>query len=298
MKKELQFYLSVMKNGSNKGEINTLKKKIKYVFRNLIYYKYTKKLASFIMNDKFLNENIYKYPVLCSKIHRPYITNSIKQQKKVNIITSSYNFINNFFKEDFLNELYKNGSCKICEIEGKNEEKLFFYFKIYTDFEKEGEFNIICNNREGVQISKLTFSFNENKLIIGGLQGMQKDGNTEEIKKITKNFYGEFPKKMTIEVLYSLFPELEKIAVGNDGHIYLSLRYKYKSSRKISADYDEFWESLGSKKVDSIFWLLPKELVRKKIEDIPSKKRSQYTNRYKVLDTLEENIKIFLANTR
>ena len=103
---------------------------------------------------------------------------------------------------------------------------------------------------------------------------------------------------MTIEVLYSLFPELEKIAVGNDGHIYLSLRYKYKSSRKISADYDEFWESLGSKKVDSIFWLLPKELVRKKIEDIPSKKRSQYTNRYKVLDTLEENIKIFLANTR
>ena len=79
--------------------------------------------------------------------------------------------------------MYKNGSCKICEIEGKNEEKLFFHFKIYTDFEKEGEFNIICNNREGVQISKLTFSFNENKLIIGGLQGMQKDGNTEEIKK-------------------------------------------------------------------------------------------------------------------
>ena len=78
MKKELQFYLSVMKNGSNKGEINTLKKKIKYVFRNLVYYKYAKKLASFIMNDKFLNENIYKYPVLCSKIHRPYITNSIK----------------------------------------------------------------------------------------------------------------------------------------------------------------------------------------------------------------------------
>ena len=294
MKKELQFYLSVMKNGSNKGEINTLKKKIKYVFRNLVYYKYTKKLANFIMNDKFLNENIYKYPVLCSKIHRPYITNSIKQQEKVNIITSSYNFINNFFKEDFLNELYKNGSCKICEIEGKNEEKLFFYFKIYTDFEKEGEFNIICENQEGEQFSKLTFSINEKKIIIGGLQGMQKNGNMEEIKKITKNFYGIFPKRLVIELLYSLFPDYDKIAVGNKGHIYLSLRYKFKKSRKINADYDEFWESLGSEKLNSTFWILPIKIVRKSIEDVPSKKRSQYINKYKILDELNSKVKEFL----
>jgi len=149
-----------------------LRKKIKYILRNLIYYKYSKKLAQFIMNDKYLKDKIYNYPVLCSKIHRPYITNSFKMKEKVKIIISSYTFLNTHFNKIFLLELYKNGISKICEIEGKNSEKLIFYFKIYTDFEKEGEFNIICENQEGEQFSKLTFAINEKKIIIGGLQGM------------------------------------------------------------------------------------------------------------------------------
>ena len=294
MKEEILFYNNIMKNGTSKGEINTFKKKIKYILRNLIYYKYSKKLAQFIMNDKYLKDKIYNYPVLCSKIHRPYITNSFKMKEKVKIIISSYTFLNTHFNKIFLLELYKNGICKICEIEGKNSEKLIFYFKIYTDFEKEGEFNIICENQEGEQFSKLTFAINEKKIIIGGLQGMQKNGNTEEIKKTTKNFYGVFPKRLVIEVLYSLFPSYDKIAVGNKGHIYLSLRYKFKKSRKINADYDEFWESLSSEKLDNIFWTLPTKILRKSIKDIPSKKRSQYTNKYRILDELNGKVKEFL----
>lgn len=294
MKNEILFYNSVMKNGNSKGEINTFKKKIKYIVRNLIYYKYSKKLAQFIMNDEYLKDKIYNYPVLCSKIHRPYITNSFKMKEKLEIIISSYTFLNKYFNKKFLLEIFKKSIYKICEIEGKNEEKLIFYFKIYTDFEKEGEFNIICENQEGEQFSKLTFAVNNQKIIIGGLQGMQKNGNTEEIKKTTKNFYGIFPKRLVIEVLYSLFSNYDKIAVGNKGHIYLSLRYKFKKSRKINADYDEFWESIGSEKIDSIFWALPVKIFRKSIEDIPSKKRSQYTSKYKILDELNEKVKEFL----
>ena len=144
------------------------------------------------------------------------------------------------------------------------------------------KFNIVCTNQEKEQLSKLTFAVNNGKIIIGGLQGMQKNKSTEEIKKTTKNFYGIFPKRLLIEVLYLLFPNYDKIAVGNKGHIYLSLRYKFKKNRKINADYDEFWESLGSQKEDDIFWSLPKRIARKNIEDIPSKKRSQYTNKYKI----------------
>ena len=294
MKDEILFYNNVMKNGNSKGEINTFKKKIKYILRNLIYYKYSKKLAQFIINDEYLKDKIYNYPVLCSKIHRPYITNTFQMKEKVEIIISSYTFLSEYFNKNFLLEIYKEGISKICEVEGKNTEKLIFCFKIYTDFEKEGEFNIICENQEGGQFSKLTFSINEKKIIIGGLQGMQKNGNMEEIKKITKNFYGIFPKRLVIELLYSLFPDYDKIAVGNKGHIYLSLRYKFKKSRKINTDYNEFWESLGSKKENNVFWTLPKKIIRKNIEDIPSKKRSQYTNKYKILDELNERVKEFL----
>lgn len=294
MKKELNFYFSAMKNSTNKGEINTFKKKIKYIFRNLIFYKYSKKLANFILNDKFLKENIYKYPALCSKIHRPYLANSIKLEDKVNIIISSYIFLNNYFKDSFLAELYEKGIYKICEIEGKNEEQLFFYLKVYTDFEKEGEFNLICTDKSGNQLVKLTFAVDNNKIVIAGLQGMKKDENLEKIKYVTKNFYGIFPKKITLEVLYLLFSNFQKKAVSNNGHVYLSLRYKFKKYRKINVDYDEFWESLGAKKENETFWLLPEKLTRKSIEDIPSKKRSQYTNRYKILDELKDKVDSFL----
>jgi len=72
------------------------------------------------------------------------------------------------------------------------------------------------------------------------------------------------------------------------------LRYKFKKYRKINVDYDEFWESLGAKKENETFWLLPEKLTRKSIEDIPSKKRSQYTNRYKILDELKDKVDSFL----
>ena len=134
MKNEILFYSSVMKNGTSKGELNTFKKKIKYILRNLIYYKYSKKLARFIMSDKYLKDKVYNYPVLCSKIHRPYITNTFKMKEKIEIIISSYNFLNTYFNRNFLFELYEDGICKICEIEGKNSEKLIFYLKMEVIF--------------------------------------------------------------------------------------------------------------------------------------------------------------------
>ena len=134
MKNEILFYSTVMKNGTSKGELNTFKKKIKYILRNLIYYKYSKKLAKFIMNDEYLKDKVYNYPVLCSKIHRPYISNTFKMKEKIEVIISSYNFLNTYFNKNFLFGLYEEGICKICEIEGKNSEKLTFIFLLYKNF--------------------------------------------------------------------------------------------------------------------------------------------------------------------
>ena len=98
------------------------------------------------------------------------------------------------------------------------------------------EFTLLNSpNNSGSRILVKQGPVNNGKIIIGGLQGMQKNKSTEEIKKTTKNFYGIFPKRLLIEVLYLLFPNYDKIAVGNKGHIYLSLRYKFKKNRKYFA---------------------------------------------------------------
>src|SRR3712207_9266993 len=93
---------------------------------------------------------------------------------------------------------------------------------------------------------------------IGGLQGLgRKHKDPEILKKVTKNFYGLFPKRILMEVFYHLFPE-SKIAVGNANHIYLAQRYRYKKERKVKADYDEFWESLGGIQREDGLWELAK----------------------------------------
>lgn len=292
--KELKFYSTVMKKGVSKGQVNTFKKKIKYIIRNIIFFKHSKKIANFIMNHKYLKNEIYRYPVLCSKIQRPYISNFFNMNKKVETILSSYEFLDNYFSKNILDTLYHDGEITVCQVQGKDEKNYIIKLHLYTDFEKEGEFNLNCYDENENQLSKLTFAFSGGTLLIGGLQGLEKDGDQELLKIATKNLYGVFPKKLVIEGLYYLFPNCKKLAISNKGHIYLSSRYKYKKYRKINADYDEFWESFGGV-INSEFWLLPEEIKRKNIEDIPSKKRSLYNNRFALLDRLKDSIEDFFA---
>lgn len=285
----ITFYYSIIKNSKNKGAINTFKKKYKFIFRTIFYFRYSKKLSFFLMNHPFLKKEVYRYPALCSKIHRPYIQNDFKIKDKLEIIISSYNFLDNFFNKETLEILYRTGSLKLCDIFGKSNKKYSLYFNLYTNFEKEGEFNLICKNCDEKTLSKLTFSIFKNQILIGGLQGLEKNEDQVLLKEATKDFYGIFPKKLIIETLYFLFPNQKKIAVSNNKHIYLSIRYKYKKYRTIHANYDEFWKSLGGiSKNDT--WLLPIFLEKKEISNIPSKKRSLYNNRYALLENLKKDI--------
>ncbi len=298
MKQEILFYWKVMQHGVSKGEVNTFQKKVKYIFRNIVYYPWAKQISDFLQNHPYLSKEVYRYPVLCSKIHRPYMTHSFSMQKKVDTILSSYRYIDEFFQEESLRSLYREGKVKILQIQGKEETNIEAYLKLYSQYEKEGEFNIVLYWGE-ILLATLTFSILDGKLWIGGLQGLGRTHTDPEIlKQITKNFYGIFPKRLIIEVFYALFPE-EKIAVGNASHIYLAARYKHQEKRKIHADYDEFWESLGAKEqIGEALWHLPKKLIRKTVEEIPSKKRSQYRNRYAILDEIQARVLEFLEKNK
>ena len=179
-------------------------------------------------------------------------------------------------------------------MEGKNGDVFKITFSLYPNFEKEGEFTLICYNSENKTLTKLTFAFLEKNIIIGGLQGLEKGEDKELIKNATKELFGIFPKKLLLETLYILFPNYFKIGVGKNKHIYFSPRYIKRKQEKVHANYDEFWKSIGGIEKDNL-WSLPKKLERKSIEDIPAKKRAQYIKKFNLLDTLSEKI-ILLYN--
>lgn len=125
MIQEIKFYYNVMKYGKNKGQTNTFKKRLKYILRNLAIYKYSKKLATFILNHPFLENEVYRYPSLCSKLHRPYLTNELSYDKKLNAIISSYETLDLTFPKEILTNLYSEGEIELCSLEGKNKHIYF-----------------------------------------------------------------------------------------------------------------------------------------------------------------------------
>lgn len=132
-----------MQYGRAKGKVSTFDQKIKYIARNILYYTWAKKISDFLQNHPYLCQEVYRYPVLCSKIHRPYMTHEFSMQKKVKSIIASYQYLDSFFQEESLSTLYRNGQIKILEIEGKEGIKLDAYLKLYSQYEKEGEFNLV-----------------------------------------------------------------------------------------------------------------------------------------------------------
>lgn len=295
IKENIKFYKSVMSQGKNKGQLNTTRKKIKFIMRSLVLLPHTNKVGNFLRGHKFLSKTIYEYPMLVSKIHRPYLCNSFKINKKVDSIIDHYKYIDNYFNIDIIEKLYFKKKIELAEIEGKNESKFKLILSLYPNFDKEGEMNISLLNENKDILAILTFSFikenNRYSIFIGGLQGASKGIDHVEIKEATKNLFGLFPKKIVIEALFflekSLGVKLDKIAVSTAQHIYLANRYKAKKQRTVHADYNKFWESLEGKVYKNIFYLLPKELKRKDILEVPSKKRNQYRKRFSILEDIE-----------
>ena len=56
------------------------------------------------------------------------------------------------------------------------------------------------------------------------------------------------------------------------------------------ADYDSFWRSLGGQQQENGNFALPLTMPRKPMEEIASKKRSEYRRRYILLDSLHQQV--------
>lgn len=146
-------------------------------------------------------------------------------------------------------------------------------------------------------IASLSFSIlnenNQRTLLIGGLQGPRKHINNEVIREATKAAQGLFPKRLLMEAVFIVAKQcgVENIlAVGDETHVFRSLRYRHSKGDKFFASYSEFWLSLsGEARRDGMF-ILPLSLPRKTLEEIASKKRAEYRRRYELLDALAEQV--------
>ncbi len=297
----INFFYNLLTKSSGKGALDTLSRKLRFIIRTLFTIPYSILMLNFIYKHQYLSTGIFTYMTLLSKIYRPYLSSIFGLKSKYQLLIENYKFIDKYFPNEFKKKLYNREKVTLAKFKG-NKEEFEIFLSFYPNFDKEGDIEIKLKDSNNIYLSTITFSITKYNgkytLFIGGIQGPKKGTDKEYIKKITKNLYGIFPKKLLLEALYSLvryiYIDLEKICVGDKVHIYTDKRYIHK--KKIRASYDEFIKSLNGIQQKNGLWKLPNELTKKPIDSISSNKRSEYKKRYQILEEIDNSIKKVITN--
>ncbi len=273
-------------------ELNgSFSKKIKFIVRGLLYQNQLINLYNLFQN-KELTPIIKVQPDIYNKPFREYLQCNYPTLDKFNFIQSHYKYISEKIKPNDIITLYSLPGLNLLNFELENVGTLDVNLCYIPDLGKEGEITLLLSLNKK-DLYSIQFSFNDTdnlKLIIGGIQSRSIVDN-EEIKQVTKKMFGLRPRNFLIFIIRQICTtyNVQKIeAIQTNYHI-ANCSHVSKTD-KFQANYDQYWEEeLGTK--ENIFYDIPINESRKAIEDIASKKRSQYRKRYAMLDEFKEIIK-------
>jgi len=265
----------------------------KFLLRSLATPFSTARLLEDLAKQPRLMQMLRVQPGLPCRLHRPWLTVNMDRARALASINWHYQAMSRHLPAALLNGYLSNQGATLLTLTGKDEQQ--FTVRLCADafLDKEGEATLAFCDHQHTVLAEMTFTLCEfngkSTLFIGGLQGAKAHVPHDLIQGATKACHGLFPKRLLVEAAMTLgaaFPVEQIIAVSNDTHIYRSWRYRKKKEGKLLADYDSFWRSIGGQPQDDGNFALPLTMPRKPMEEIASKKRSEYRRRYELLDSL------------
>ncbi|MFJ5851962.1 VirK/YbjX family protein [Enterobacter cancerogenus] len=265
----------------------------KFLLRSLATPFSTARLLADLAKQPRLIQMLRVQPGLPCRLHRPWLTVNMDRARALASINWHYQAMSRQLPAALLNGYLSNQGATLLTLTGKDEQQ--FTVRLCADafLDKEGEATLAFCDHQHTVLAEMTFTLCEfngkSTLFIGGLQGAKAHVPHELIQGATKACHGLFPKRLLVEAAMTLgaaFPVEQIIAVSNATHIYRSWRYRKKKEGKLLADYDSFWRSIGGQPQDDGNFALPLTMPRKPMEEIASKKRSEYRRRYELLDSL------------
>lgn len=269
----------------------------KFMLRSLLTPISTATLLANLARHPDVLQMLHAHPGLPCRHHRPWLSLIMDRKQTLAALACHYQTFASHLSTSERMHYFTSQGITLARLTGKSEEFYSIQLVAEANQDKEGEATLIFRDAQQTQLAAITFAFceyqNKKTLFIGGLQGAKANVAHDAIQFATKGCHGLFPKRLLLEACTGLasFMGMEQIAaVSNTTHIYKSWRYSKKKQGKLFADYDSFWQSLaGEQNADGTF-LLPSNIVRKPMEEIASKKRSEYRRRYELLDSLQTQI--------
>lgn len=275
--------------------------RFKFFFRTLFLSPITFKLLDKLRLYPLLGYYLSCQTNLPCKLQRPYLASCLSQQERFEALAYHYDFL--ALHPDSMTKAFYNPNIAfvLADVKVKNDANIKIAIQARNKFAREGEISLYFYDNDGIDLATVTFTImqyqQKTTLFIAGLQGTGHREARIRVQQATKQCYGLFPKRVALEAILVIarYFNLEQIvAVGNKTHIYNNWRYNSRQERILS-DYDDFWLTIDGKQDSNGLFILPNQIYRKSLDEIASKKRSEYRNRYALLDQLENSITENLA---
>ena len=275
--------------------------RFKFFFRTLFLSPITFKLLDKLRLYPLLGYYLSCQTNLPCKLQRPYLASCLSQQERFEALAYHYDFLARH--PDSMTKAFYNPNIAfvLADVKVKNDANIKIAIQARNKFAREGEISLYFYDNDGIDLATVTFTImqyqQKTTLFIAGLQGTGHREARIRVQQATKQCYGLFPKRVALEaaLVIARYFNLEQIvAVGNKTHIYNNWRYNTRQERILS-DYDDFWLTIDGKQDSNGLFILPNQIYRKSLDEIASKKRSEYRNRYALLDQLENSITENLA---
>ncbi|HBV8598481.1 TPA: DUF535 family protein [Klebsiella oxytoca] len=207
------------------------------------------------------------------KPFKAYLNKKMSKRAKLDIAHGSLNFIEKSFRPEALPQLYDmaNFGRTLIAIPLKNGSSIDVKL-LASPFQEEGELMLLMFLGDK-RVYSICFSCTDDgRAWIGGIQGA-KDIDNEEVKALTKELYGTRPKNLIITLLYgflAFFNIKEIYAIDSDFHV---------KSDRVKTRYSELWLEIGGEKHRRGWYKLPPTEIKKSLEEVKSKHRSQFIKR-------------------
>lgn len=277
-------YLSAIRLFWSTNERNT--HKIKSLFWGIRYHRWISELvAGMEQSDIGYVLALHPYLLFMCRL-KAYVIKEVSPEFTQQRLLGHYRFLHQKVGEQGVRAIHSNG-LKMGEthIAGKPVEMILYYNHLMR-YEGQCTLKFLV---DGEIFYQAHLHFYDNAMWIGGFQG--RSGNLEEAKKFTKDTFGLRPHNfmyLMLTILARKFGVERIYAISSDHHYY---QKEEKTLNKIQFNYDQFWDEMGGQCDGSGAWVaLPLVYPRKTPEEIPAKKRSQYNNRYALMDSIGQDM--------
>jgi uncharacterized protein VirK/YbjX len=263
---------------------------LKLTVRSCINYRSTRQWVPYWNSTPLLTEIARSRPGVLKKIYRPYMTNRLRCNDRLDILTSHYALITQLGLGALVLRA-ADSPVMLSQFTGKSGSAYQIQLEAVGALEREGEL-VLQMVSEGTILYSVAFTLFAHagllSVAIGCLQGWRAADTLDRIRHATRDLFGLRPKTLLVRLVQQIghqFGCRDLLLVSNQNRV-VSRQIRKGS---VFADYDATWEELGAERRPDGDFKLPCVLLEgPDFQAIASNKRSEAKKRFALLTAVSQ----------